>query len=117
MPVGELGDIYVKTTHAQEVKDILTLKKKIEQPKNYKEHHVYYRADDGWNLADSTRRDSNGIPCTKHPDSGIKRIALEVFSFTWRHDRNYYNGNNRGILDSIRETVKLSIGTGNENLG
>ena len=116
--MGIPGDIGVKTTHAEEVIDILTRQKKIQKPKNYEKHHVYYRTNShGWAPADKGRK-ANNIPRTTHPEKGTA-FALEVYSFTWRNVTNYYSNNNRKIfvqLDSTprdREAVELSIGTGN----
>ena len=116
--MGQPGDIGDKTTHEEEVVDILTRRRKIQKPKHYEEHHVYYRTNSHrWAPADKGRK-ANNIPYTTHPEIGTA-FALEVYSFTWRNVTNYYSNNNRKIfvqLDSTprdREAVELSIGTGN----
>lgn len=49
-------------------------------------------------------------------------VVLEVFSFTWRHVRNYYGDSSCIIFDQLdstpqdQEAVKLSIGKGNGNI-
>jgi hypothetical protein len=120
--MGKLGDIGVKTTHLDDVIDILNHSNKIKLPKNYDEHRVYYRTKDGWTPADTyTRNPANHKPCTTHPAPEIgTSFVLEPFSFTWRNVRNYYGDNHKifdQLLDSMsrdREAAEPSVGTDND---
>ncbi len=118
--MGKLGDIGVKTTHLDDVIDILNHSNKINLPKNYEKHCIYYRTKDGWTSVNKDARNLvNHKPCTKHPAQNL--FVLEPFSFTWRNVRNYYGDSNREMFDQLlvmlrdRETAELSIGTENEN--
>jgi hypothetical protein len=114
--MGNLGDIGVETTHPQEVENILN-KNKMERPKNYEKHHVYYKTEGGWTPADESRN-NKGRPNSTHPKLG-RSFVLEVWSFTWRHVRHYYSDHNP-ILDQLdstprdREIVGPFAGMGNE---
>lgn len=116
--VGKIGDIGVESSHTQDVIDTLkSSRRKIEQPKNYEKHQVYYKAEDGWRPADKRRHD-NGKPYTRHPK--FSTFFLDDCSFTWRHARNYYPHSKRGgskRLDSTsgggdHDAVGLGDGTG-----
>ncbi len=116
--MGNIGDIGVKTTHPLEVENILN-NSKIERPKNYEKHHVYYKGEDGWTAADTNRNDK-GRPNSTHPKMG-RSFVLEVYSFTWRSTRRY-SSNHNPIFDQLdstprdRELVELSAGMGNAHL-
>jgi hypothetical protein len=113
--VGETGDIGVESSDTLEVIDTLNLQRRIEPPKNYEKHQVYYKTEDGWRHADKRRHD-NGKPYTRHPEFSL--YFLDDFSFTWRNARNYSANSKRGRskrLDSTsggedHDAVELSHG-------
>lgn len=99
--VGEIGDIGVESSHTQDVIYALNFQHKIEPPKNYEKHQVYYKDKDGWKHADKRRHD-NGKPYTKHPE--ISLYFLDDFSFTWRNARNYSASSKRGRSKQLDST-------------
>jgi hypothetical protein len=113
--VGEIGDIGVESSDTLEVNDTLNLQRKIEPPKNYEKHQVYYKTEDGWRRADKRRHDLNGRPYTRHPE--ISLYFLDDFSFTWRNARNYSASTKSKRLNPTSGTgdcdaVELNHGTG-----
>jgi hypothetical protein len=114
---GNVGDIFVKTTHGEEVVNALNLGSnlKINRPANYEQHHIYYKTENGWMPADARRRDDNGKPYTKHP-SLKSSVLLDDFVFRWRSVRSYH-GTNREIPNQPRDgkSVELSRGMWNGN--
>jgi hypothetical protein len=112
--VGDIGDIGVESSDIQEVIDTLNFQHRIERPKNYEKHQVYYKTEDGWRHADKRRRD-NGKPYTRHPKISV--YFLDDFSFTWRNARNYSPSTRSKRLNSTSrkgdcDAVELDHGTG-----
>ena len=116
--MGHIGDIGVETTHPQEVENILN-SNRIERPRNYEKHHVYYKDEDGWTPADE-RRNNNARPMSTHPK--IRSFVLEFYTFSWRPAK-HYGLNHNPIFDQLdskprdRELVRLSAGMGNGYFG